>query len=204
MSKISFLSCKERLSLRNSCFLSSLQIIPYWNNTMSLQTSCSQIYLPYMLSKQKTKESANKVATSFADLDWPPKEEKFVITFDEKELNLWSVKGYSEETDYVKVQLLETLKTRAKDDCGKVYWAYTDKNSDCYKKHSILDMRPSVSLAKNIKRKEPVFALLNREIIESITATRYPEDASIWDIHLLLCSVVIQILNKNIVRISNL
>ena len=47
------------------------------------------------------------------------------------------------------------------------------------KKHSILDMRPSVSLAKNIKRKEPVFALLNREIIESITATRYPEDASI-------------------------
>ena len=89
------------------------------------------------------------------------------------------MKGYSEETDYVKVQLLETLKTRAKDDCGKVYWAYADKNSDCYKKHSILDMRPSVSLAKNIKRKEPVFALLNREIIESITATRYPEDASI-------------------------
>ena len=40
-------------------------------------------------------------------------------------------------------------------------------------------MRPSVSLAKNIKKKEPVFALLNREIIESITATRYPEDASI-------------------------
>ena len=47
---------------------------------------------------------------------------------------LGSVQGYSEETDDVKVQLLETLKTRAKDDCGKVYWAYTDKNSDCYKK----------------------------------------------------------------------
>ena len=41
------------------------------------------------------------------------------------------------------------------------------------KKNSILDIHPSVSLAKNIKRKEPVFALLNREIIESITATLY-------------------------------
>ena len=61
--------------------------------------------------------------------------------------------------------------------CGRP--CYTDKNSDFYKKHSILDMRPSVSLAKNIKRKEPVFALLNREIIESITVTRYPEYASI-------------------------
>ena len=44
--------------------------------------------LPTSKPKQKTKESANKVATSFADLDWPPKEEKFVITFDEKEWNL--------------------------------------------------------------------------------------------------------------------
>ena len=58
------------------------------------------------------------------------------------------MKGYAKETDDVKVQLLETLKTRAKDDCGKVYWAYTDKNSDCYKKHSILDMGPSVLLAE--------------------------------------------------------
>ena len=31
----------------------------------------------------------------------------------------------------------------------------------------------------DIKRKEPVFALLNREILKSITATLYPEDASI-------------------------
>ena len=47
-----------------------------------------KITLPTSKPKQKTKESANKVATSFADLDWPPKEEKFVITFDEKEWNL--------------------------------------------------------------------------------------------------------------------
>ena len=42
-----------------------------------------------------------------------------------------------------------------------------------YKQTSILDMRPSVSLAKNIKQNESVFSLLNREIIESVTAPLY-------------------------------
>ena len=32
----------------------------------------------------------------------------------------------------------------------------------------ILEIRPSVTLAKNVKRKDLVFALLNREIIEAM------------------------------------
>ena len=35
------------------------------------------------------------------------------------------------------------------------------------KKH-VLEIRPSVTLAKNIKRKDLVFALLNREVIEAL------------------------------------
>ena len=68
------------------------------------------------------------------------------------------------------LKLPAALKTQAKDDSGKTYWVYSDMDIDNYKQTSILDMRPSVSLAKNIKRNEPVFSLLNREIIESVTA----------------------------------
>ena len=32
----------------------------------------------------------------------------------------------------------------------------------------VLEIRPSVTLAKNVKRKDLVFALLNREIIEAM------------------------------------
>ena len=71
-------------------------------------------------------------------------------------------------------QLLTTLQSWAKDDYGKTYWVYSEENTNSYKKKNILDMRPSVSLAKNIKRKEPVFALLNREVILGITAPLYP------------------------------
>ena len=39
--------------------------------------------------------------------------------------------------------------------------------NDFERKH-ILEIRPSVTLAKNVKRKELVFALLNREIIEAM------------------------------------
>ena len=35
------------------------------------------------------------------------------------------------------------------------------------RKH-VLEIRPSVTLAKNVKRKELVFALLNREIIDAM------------------------------------
>ena len=72
------------------------------------------------------------------------------------------------------MQSLEPLKTRAKVDQGRTYWIYfTDEGSDFYKRKHVLDLRPSVTLAKNIKRKDPVFALLNREIIEALTQPLY-------------------------------
>ena len=53
------------------------------------------------------------------------------------------------------MQSLEPLKTRAKGGQGRTYWIYsTDKGSDFYKRKHILDLRPSVTLAKNIKRKD--------------------------------------------------
>ena len=72
------------------------------------------------------------------------------------------------------MQSLEPLKTRAKGGQGRTYWIYsTDKGSDFYKRKHDLDLRPSVTLAKNIKRKDPVFTLLNREIIEVLTRPLY-------------------------------
>ena len=68
------------------------------------------------------------------------------------------------------MQSLEPLKTRAKDDQGRTYWIYsTVEGNDFYKRKHVLDLRPSVILAKNIKRKDPFFALLNRKIIEGLT-----------------------------------
>ena len=43
------------------------------------------------------------------------------------------------------------------------------KNWICTKEKNILDIRPSISLAKNIKRRDPVFALCNREVIEALS-----------------------------------
>ena len=75
------------------------------------------------------------------------------------------------------MQSLEPLKTRAKVDQGRTYWIYfTDEGSDFYKRKHVLDLRPSVTLAKNIKRKDPVFALLNREIIEALTQPLYHDN----------------------------
>ena len=135
-------------------------------------TEC--LILPLGKPKQRTKAPSDCHEPSVADLEWPPEEEEFVITLDEEEWNLGSVQGYSQDTNEVHIQILATLKTQAKDDSGKTYWVYSEENSNNYKKDNILDMRPSVSLAKNIKRNEPVFSLLNREVIESITAPLYP------------------------------
>ena len=123
--------------------------------------------------KQKNKDLTDQQDPLIADLKWPPEEEEFVITLNEQGWNLGSVQAYSETTNEIQVQQLAALKTRAKDDSGKTYWVYSDEDIDNCKQTSILDMRPSVSLAKNIKRNKPVFSLLNREIIESVTAPLY-------------------------------
>ena len=83
--------------------------------------------------------------------------------------NLASVQSYNEQHDSISVQSLATLKTRAKDDQGKTYWIYpTEEVTDDFERKHVLEIRPSVTLAKNVKRKELVFALLNREIIEAM------------------------------------
>ena len=81
-----------------------------------------------------------------------------------------SVQSYNDEQDAILAQLLTSLNTRAKDDKGKTYWIYpSEEKLDLYKRKNILDIRPSISLAKNIKRRDPVFALCNREVIEALS-----------------------------------
>ena len=109
-----------------------------------------------------------------ADLEWPPHKEEFIITLDEDGWNLGSVQGYKVDADEIEVQLLDPLKTRAKDNQGKTYWIYSaNDQSDVYTRNHVLDLLPSVTLAKNIKRKDPVFALLNREMVESVSQSLY-------------------------------
>ena len=43
-----------------------------------------------------------------------------------------------------------------------------DEVLDDFERKHILEIRPLVTLAKNVKRKDLVFALLNREVIESM------------------------------------
>ena len=67
------------------------------------------------------------------------------------------------------MQALSNLKTKAKDDKGETYWIYPNEEvtDDLERKH-VLGIRPSVVLAKNVKRKDLVFALLNQEVIEAM------------------------------------
>jgi hypothetical protein len=81
------------------------------------------------------------------------------------------VQAYDQDKDVVAVQSLAPLKTRAKDDQGKhIGYIQLRNNLKTKKKKHTLEIWPSVSLAKNIKRKDPVFQLLNREIVEAISA----------------------------------
>ena len=103
------------------------------------------------------------------DFIWPLQEEEFVITLQEDGWNLVSVQSYNQQHDSISVQALSTLKTRAKDDQGKTYWIYpSEEVTEDFERKHVLEIRPSVILAKNVKRKDLVFALLNRETIEAM------------------------------------
>ena len=79
------------------------------------------------------------------DVQWPPQEEDFVITLDEGGWGLGSVQSYDPDQDSIQVQLLQTLKTRAKDDKGKTYWVYPDEeNVDQFQQKHVLDIREIV------------------------------------------------------------
>ena len=55
--------------------------------------------------------------------------------------------------------------TKAKDDTGKTYRIFSAGESvDAFKDKHCLAMRPSINLAKNIKQRDPVFALINCEV----------------------------------------
>ena len=123
------------------------------------------------LGKKTTNSTVQATPSeSLADLQWPPDEEEYVVTLEEDGWSIGSVQSYNDEQDAILVQLLTSLNTRAKDDKGKTYWIYpSEEKLDLYKRKNILDIRPSISLAKNIKRRDPVFALCNREVIEALS-----------------------------------
>ena len=127
--------------------------------------------LPSLSASTKTRRKSKPKQVSgepLADLEWPPLEDEFVITLDEQGWNVSSIVSFMKATNSVKAQHLEPIKSRAKDNVGKTYWVYADDEStDVYEEKHVLAIRPSISLAKNIKRKDPVFALLNREVIEA-------------------------------------
>ena len=141
------------------------------------------------MGKQRQEQKpTDQHASSVADLEWPPEEERLIITLNEQGWNLGSVQGYSQTTNEIQVQHLAKLKTGAKDHSWKTYGVYSDEDNNNYKETNVLDMQPSVSLAKNIKRKDPVFLLLNREIIQSVAAPLYRTPSALqqlWFIALL-------------------
>ena len=125
-------------------------------------------------SKKNKPTEAQSTSKPLEDLEWPPAEEEFIIALEEDGWQVGSIISHDEASNTIKAHLLEPIKTRAKDDFEKTYWIYSEEeNVDCFEKKHILSVRPSLSLAKNIKQKDPVFALMNREVIEGITASLY-------------------------------
>ena len=126
-------------------------------------------------TKKKTREAqVDTSETSLVEAEWPPHDEEFIVSLEEDGWSICSVLSFDETSNSVKAQQLHPLKTRAKDDVGKTYWVYSDEeNVDTYEEKHILSVRPSLKLAKNVKRKEPVFALLNSEFIEAFSSDLY-------------------------------
>ena len=89
-------------------------------------------------------------------------------------MSVCSVISYDEVSDTIKAHLLQAIQTRAKDGTGKTYWIYSEEKSvDAFEEKHVLAMRPSINLAKNIKQRDPVFALMNREVIKGMTSQFY-------------------------------
>ena len=125
-------------------------------------------------ASRKKQSSAQVGQESLADLEWPPQEEEFVVALEADGWRICCVISYDEAHKTITAHQLEPIKTRAKDDYGKTYWIYSaEEKEEVYKKKNILSVRPSVVLAKNIKRKDHVFALINRELIEGVSASLF-------------------------------
>ena len=125
-------------------------------------------------ASRKKQSSAQVGQESLADLEWPPQEEEFVVALEADGWRICCVISYDEAHKTITAHQLEPIKTRAKDDYGKTYWIYSaEEKEEVYEKKNILSVRPSVVLAKNIKQKDPVFALINRELIEGVSASLF-------------------------------
>ena len=69
---------------------------------------------------------------------------------------------------FFKLSRLEPRMTQEK------HWIYSEKeNVDAFEEKHVLAMRPSINLAKNIKQRDPVFALINHEVIKGMTSQFY-------------------------------
>ena len=132
---------------------------------------CFDVTKPSRKSKQTEAQPASQ---PMEDLEWPPSEEEFIVALEEDGWQVCSVIAHDEASNTIKAHLLEPIKTRAKDDFGKTYWIYSEEeNVDSFEEKHILSVRQSLNLAKNIKRKDPVFAPVNHEVIEGITSSLY-------------------------------
>ena len=113
-------------------------------------------------SKKSSKPRSAVTEEPFTDLEWPPAEEEFLIAVLKNEWSVCSVISYDEASETIKAHLLQAIKTQAKDDTGNTYWIYSEEeNVAIFEEKHILAMRPSINLAKNIKRRDPVIALMN-------------------------------------------
>ena len=56
----------------------------------------------------------------------------------------------------------------------KKHWIYSEEeNFNAFEEKHFLAIRPPINLAKNIKKKDPVFALMNCEVIKGMTSQFY-------------------------------
>ena len=105
-------------------------------------------------ASKQAKRSRVTSEEPLGDFIWPLQEEEFVITLQENDWNLASLQSYNQQDDSVSVQALSTQKTRAKNDQGKTYWIYpTEEVTDDFERKHVLEIRPSVTLVKNVKRR---------------------------------------------------
>ena len=64
---------------------------------------------PKKNSRNPSNVSPSSDSNLVANLEWPPHEEKFVITLDKDGWNLGSVQGYKVDADEIEVQLMEPI-----------------------------------------------------------------------------------------------
>ena len=54
------------------------------------------------------------------------------------------------------------------------HWIYSEEEIiDAFEEKHVLAMRPPINLAKNIKQRDPVFALINHEVIKGMSSQFY-------------------------------